>query len=98
MGWVGRKNLLEEVIFQLRPEEWRKGSSPEKSFSDGGASRPEEESSRLVLGMGRGLLCLKEVAGEKALGGGSYGALLFDAFLLLLGQALGTVTRGVSQG
>ena len=65
MGWVGRKNLLEEVIFQLRPEEWRKGSSPEKSFSDGGASRPEEESSRLVLGMGRGPLCLKEVKGRR---------------------------------
>lgn len=36
--------------------------------------------------------------GEKALAGGSYGVLLFDAFLLLLGQGLGTVTRGVSQG
>ena len=76
MGWVGRKDLSEEVTFQLRHEEWRKGGSLE---GEGGWRRAlwvagpldvREESSWLVPGMERGLLCLGEVARESAPGVG----------------------------
>lgn len=58
---MGRTDLSQEAMFQLRHEEWRKGGSREKSLSGGGTSRCEEESSRLVLGMRGGR--------EDALGG-----------------------------
>lgn len=47
----------------------RKGGSLEKKFSGGGASRSEEESSRLFLGLERGLLCQSKGARKSVLGG-----------------------------
>lgn len=54
MDGVGEAGKIsEEGTFPRRHEEWRKGGSLKKNLLGGGASRSEEESSKLVLGFGK---------------------------------------------
>lgn len=72
-GWGGRKDLCEEATFPRKHEEWKKGGSLEKSLLGRGASRSEEEHSRLVFGSAKSAAVSEQGGRRKSVLGGEVG-------------------------